>query len=64
MAMMTFGHRVVRSFSQKQKLNAKSPIEAELLSVDDVLPQILWTQYFLEEQGYTVTANTTRVQQS
>jgi hypothetical protein len=25
-----------------------------LVGVDDVMPQVLWTRYFLEAQGYTV----------
>jgi hypothetical protein len=40
------------STSKKQKLNTKSSTEAELVGIDDVLPQALWTTYFLEEQGY------------
>jgi hypothetical protein len=35
-----------------QKLNTKSSTEAELVAVADVMPQILWTKYFLEAQGY------------
>ena len=38
--------------SRKQKLNTKSSTEAELVAIDDVLPQALWTKYFLECQGY------------
>jgi hypothetical protein len=30
-----------------------SSTKAELIAVAEVLPQILWTQYFLEAQGYT-----------
>ena len=29
-------------------------MEAELVGVSDVMPMILWTQYFLEAQGYEV----------
>jgi hypothetical protein len=36
-------------------LNTKSSTEAELVGVDDVLPQALWTKYFMEAQGYGVT---------
>ena len=38
--------------SKKQKLNTKSSTESELVGIDDVLPQALWTKYFLEGQGY------------
>ena len=48
---MTLGKGVVMSFSRKQKLNAKSSTEAELIRVDDVMPQIMWIKYFLEAQG-------------
>ena len=29
-------------------------MEAELVGVDDCMPQILWTRYFLEAQGYQI----------
>ena len=32
-------------------------MEAELVSVSDVLPQILWARYFLESQRYLVRDN-------
>jgi hypothetical protein len=51
-AMVTFGSGMALSFSKKQKLNVKSSTEAELVGVDDGLPLVLWTRYFLEEQGY------------
>ena len=42
---------------RKQKLNTKSSTEAELVVVDDVLTQVIWTQYFLKEQGYMIHDN-------
>ena len=36
-------------------MNTKSSTEGELVAVNDVLPQILWTKYFLEAQGYGST---------
>ena len=57
-AMVTLGQGTITSFSHKQKLNAKSSIEAELIRVDEAQPQILWTWFFLEEQGYNIMANT------
>ena len=54
---MTFGKGAVTSFFQKQKINTKSSIEAELIGVDDALPQMLWALYFIEVQGYTVKKN-------
>eukprot|EP00957_Ditylum_brightwellii_P110520 8430626-Ditylum_brightwellii.AAC.1 len=43
--------------STKQKLNTRSSTEAELVGVNDVMPQILWTRYFLEAQGIEVKDN-------
>jgi hypothetical protein len=53
--VMSLGTGAAYSTSKKQKLNTKSSTEAELVGVDDVLPQALWTKYFMEAQGYGVT---------
>jgi hypothetical protein len=52
---MSMGTGSAYSTSKKQKLNTKSSTEAELVGVDDVLPQALWTKYFMEAQGYGVS---------
>jgi hypothetical protein len=51
---LTLGKGVIYGSSTRQKLNTKSSTEAELVGVNDVMPQVLWTQYFLEAQGYKV----------
>ena len=38
--------------STKQKLNTRSSTETELVAADNFMPIILWTNYFLEAQGY------------
>lgn len=43
--------------STKQKLNTRSSTESELVSVDDCMPAICWTRYFMEAQGYQVNEN-------
>ena len=43
--------------SSKQNLNTKSSTEANLIVVDDVLTQVIWTRYFLKEQGYMIQDN-------
>ena len=43
--------------STKQKLNTRSSTESELVGVDDMMPSILWTRYFLKAQGYKVNDN-------
>jgi hypothetical protein len=53
-ATMTLGKGLVYLASMRQKLNTKNSTEAELVGVDDLMPQILWTRYFLEAQGYDV----------
>jgi hypothetical protein len=57
-ATMTLGKGSVYSASTRQKLNTRSSTEAELVGVDDLMPQILWTRHFLEAQGYDVHENT------
>eukprot|EP00957_Ditylum_brightwellii_P016029 1208046-Ditylum_brightwellii.AAC.1 len=32
-------------------------MEAELVGLDDLMPQVIWTRYFFEAQGYTVKDN-------
>jgi hypothetical protein len=50
--IMSLGKGAVHGTSTRQKLNTKSSMEAELVGVNDVMPQALWTRYFLEAQGY------------
>ena len=47
----------IQTLSRKQKLNTKSSTEAELVGVDDMSVMVLWTQLFLEEQGWAITKN-------
>ena len=39
--MVTMGRGALYSASNKQKMNMKSSTEAELVGVDDLMPQIL-----------------------
>jgi hypothetical protein len=54
---MTLGKGAVYSTSTKQKINTKSSTEAELVGVNDAMPLVMWTQNFLEGQGYDVQDN-------
>ena len=56
-AVMSLGKGAAYSSSSKQKLNTKSSTETELVAVDDKMPQIVWTQYFMEAQGYKIRDN-------
>jgi hypothetical protein len=55
---MSLRRGVIYGTSKPQKLNTKSSTEAELVGAGDVMPQMLWTLYFLEAQGYKVDSNT------
>lgn len=55
---MSLGKGSIYSTSTRQKFTTKSSTEAELVAVADVMPQVLWTRYFLEAQGYKVGAST------
>ena len=43
--------------STKQRLNTRSSTEAEVVGVDDCMPAVLWTRYFMEAQGYGIQEN-------
>ena len=55
--VMTLGNGAIISKSSKQKINAKSSTEAELIAASDMSGQMLWTLYFLTAQGYNVKDN-------
>jgi hypothetical protein len=54
---LTLGRGFPISASTKQKLNTRSSTESELVGVDDMMPIILWTRYFLLSQGYGIIEN-------
>ena len=54
-AGMTLGKGAVTSFSRKQKVNTRSSTETEIVGVDDAMPSILWTLYFIQAQGYDMS---------
>ena len=51
---MTLGKGSICNRSTKQKLNTKSSMEAEVVGVDGMSLQMLWTNYFMREQGHNV----------
>jgi hypothetical protein len=54
---MSLGKGSVYSTSGAQKIVTRSSTECEVVGVDDVLPQVIWTGYFLEAQGFPVAEN-------
>jgi hypothetical protein len=54
---LTMGRGFPIVASWKQKLNMKSSTESELVGVDDMMPIMVWTCYFLLSQGYGIVEN-------
>ena len=54
---MSFGTGVIHGRSSKQKLNAKSSTEAEIIGVSEYVPFHTWVKNFLKCQGYDVDNN-------
>ena len=52
--MFTMGKGAVSSYSRKVKLNMRSSTETELVIADIYMPEMLWSLYFIESQGYEV----------
>ena len=50
-AMMTLGGSTITSFSRKQRINTKSSTEAELVGVDEALPQIYQNILYQDNQS-------------
>eukprot|EP00957_Ditylum_brightwellii_P120301 9179294-Ditylum_brightwellii.AAC.1 len=53
-AMLVLRKGAVISESTKQKVNARSSTEAELIAVDNKISKVMWTKHFLEHQGLKV----------
>jgi len=54
---MAMGTGMPINTSRKQKLNNRSSTESELVGADDMAQMILWTKFFVEEQGHDVKEN-------
>ena len=54
---LTMGRGFPIVSSTKQKLNTQRSTESELVGVDDMMPIVIWSQYFLMAQGYGITWN-------
>ena len=55
--VMSFGSGAPIAMSAKQKLNARSSTDAELIGADDVMSDLLWSKLFMEAQGIEVREN-------
>ncbi len=54
---MTMGTGFPFNKSTKHKLNTRSSMESEIVAVDNLIPQILWTHLFMKAQGFAVSNN-------
>jgi hypothetical protein len=54
---LTMGRGFPIVSSTKQKVNTQSSTECELVGVDNMMPIVVWSWYFLIAQGYGITQN-------
>lgn len=54
---MTMGRGYPLDTSTKHKLNSRNSTESEIIAVDNLIPQILWTRLFMKAQGIEVRDN-------
>ena len=47
----------ITSLSGKQGMNTRSSTEAEVVATDEIVSPMIWTQLFLEVQGYPIKEN-------
>ena len=52
--MMVMGCGDISSYSRRITVNTRSSTETELVSVDAYMPEVLWSIYFIQAQGYEV----------
>jgi hypothetical protein len=57
-AVMTLGKGCIHTISTKQKVNSRSSTEAELISMDDIFSEVIWTKLFMKEQGCKIVEKT------
>ncbi len=50
--VMSLGWGTVVSIFTNHKINTKSSRESELVAIDDAIPMIIWSLYFIKAYGY------------
>ncbi len=50
--LFSMGKGATTSYSRKLKLNTQSLTESKLITVDMYMPEMLWSLYFIQAQGY------------
>ena len=51
------GDGAITSLKRKQGMNTRSSTEAVVVATDEIISQMIWTQLFLEAQGYPIMEN-------
>ena len=51
------GDGAIASLSRKQGMNTRSSTKAEVVATDEIISPMIWTQLFLEAQGYLAKEN-------
>ena len=51
------GDGAITSLSRKQVMNTRSSTKVEVVATDEITSPMIWTQFFLEAQGYPVKEN-------
>ena len=54
---ISIGDGAITSLSRKQGMNTRSSTKVEMVAADEIISQMIWTQLFLELQGYPVKEN-------
>ena len=52
----SLGKGSIISSSTNQKINTRRSTETELVAADDLMPQLCWTNYFLDAQDYGINS--------
>ena len=52
--MMVMRCGAISSYSRRIKVNTRSSTDTELVSVEAYMPEVLWSLYFIQAQGYGV----------
>ena len=53
-AVFVLGKAALLSYLQKVKMNTRSLTETELVAADMYMSEMLWSQYFIQSQGYII----------
>ena len=51
------GDEAITSLHRKQCMSTRSSTEPEVVATDEIISPMIWTQLFLEAQGYPVKEN-------